>query len=76
VLFFSHNFDKFSTVLSIRLCLHHRTQSELKVGPGFLGRTKFRLKFIKMFRDDFGPASKFFRNDGHFCRQLLLKQSS
>jgi len=37
---------------------------ELLVGPGFSGRVGFRaglgLKFVKMFRADFGPAYKVF----------------
>jgi len=49
------------------------SNTELQVGL----RVRFGLKFVKTLRADFGPAYKFFfRNDGHFCRQLLLKQSS
>ena len=42
-------------------------------------RVGFGLKFVKMFQTDFGAGyldTNFFRNDGHFYRQLLLKQSS
>jgi len=60
---------------SLNFCL-----PRVKVEPGFLGRGGFRagfeIKYVKMFRADFGPAYNFLRNDGHFYRYLLMKQSS
>jgi len=34
--------------------------ADLSVGPGFSGRAGFGLKFVKMFRADFGPAYRSF----------------
>ena len=35
----------------------------------------FGIKFVNMFRADYGRGYKIFCNDGYFCHQLLLKQS-
>jgi len=34
------------------------------------------LMFVKMFWPSSGLHINFFRNNGHFCRQLLLKELS
>jgi len=44
-----------------------------KLGPGFSGQAGFGLKFVKNVSR---LHTKFFRKDGYFCRQLLLKKSS